>query len=457
MDASSPLFPALLMKLQCTAAAVATATIATAATAATTATAATATPFTPPAAVMGVPSSILTTAAFLDDSSSDDDDTEQRMIVGAAIADQLLTVGGAMIMAQAGRIRRCWKVPRSEKWWDELVTRMRSDKQWRYYFRMPRALFHRLVGILRPELEKSDTVMRRAIPVEKRVAIAIFTLAHKSNYAVTSALFGTGIATVGEIVVEFALAMEKLLLSRTVYLGNAHQIMDAFGQRGFPQVVGLMDRYHCLVKPPLGQRSAYVNGKGSYSVILQGTCDHTGRFMDVELRWPGSAQDARVARNSVIFEAMEAGIYVEGNPSINIRGQQIGPLILADTAYPIRKWLMKPFKTPCTPKQKLFNKKLNHVREAVEKSFGRLKARWRCLTGPLLVADENVVPILTSCAILHNICETKGRVLDEGLQYGHHFVLPTLGAITADEETAKQEEGEAVRNALADFFQTGRI
>ncbi|XP_042302039.1 putative nuclease HARBI1 [Sceloporus undulatus] len=233
--------------------------------------------------------------------------------------------------------------------------------------------------------------------------------------------------------------------------------MDAFGRRGFSQVVGLIDGCHCLIIPPLGQRSVFVNRKGSYSVILQGTCDHTERFMDVELGWPGSAHDARVARNSIIFEAMEAGIYVEGNPSTNIRGQQIGPLILADTAYPIRKWLMKPFKVPHTPKQKLFNKKLNHVRGAVERSFGRLKVRWRCLTAPLLVADENVVPILASCAILHNICETKGRVLDEGMRYRHRFVLPTLGAITAAEETNKQKEGMAVRNALADFFLTGRI
>lgn len=222
-------------------------------------------------------------------------------------------------------------------------------------------------------------------------------------------------------------------------------------------MVGLMDGCHCPVMPPLGLRNACVNRKGSYSVILQGTCDHTGRFVDVEIGWHGSTHDARVARNSVIYEAMEAGIYVEGNPSINIRGQQIGPLILADCAYPIRKWLMTPFKTPETPRERLFNKRLNRVRGAVERSFGRLKARWRCLTAPLLVAEENVVPIIASCVILHNICETKGRVLDEGMRYRRRFVLPTLGVVTEAAENAKKEEGEAVRNALADFFLTRRI
>ncbi|XP_042309172.1 putative nuclease HARBI1 [Sceloporus undulatus] len=251
--------------------------------------------------------------------------------------------------------------------------------------------------------------------------------------------------------------MEKLLLSRTVYLGNPREIMDAFGRRGFPQVVGLMDGCHCLIIPPLGLRNAYVNRKGSYSVILQGTCDHTGTFVDVELGWHGSAHDARVARNSLIYEAMEAGIYVPGNPSINIRGQQIGPLILADSAYPIRKWLMTPFKTPRTPKQKIFNQKLNRVRGAVERSFGRLKARWRCLTAPLLVVEENVVPILVSCVILHNICETKGRVLDEGMRYRRRFVLPAPAPITEAEEKQKKKDGETVRNALADFFLTRRI
>lgn len=211
MDASTALVPSLVLSMQCTATVVAGATAAWSA---------------PTAAVMEVPSSMSSTGLDLPDKGSvgDDDGTEQRRVAVAAIAVHQGAVGGAMALAGVARLRRSWVVPTSHDLWDNFVTTQWSDEQWRYHFRMPRALFHRLVGILRPELEKSDTVMRKAIPVEKRVAIGVFFMAHKSSYVVTSKLFGTGISTVGEIVVQFTLAMEKLLLSRTVYLGNARPV-----------------------------------------------------------------------------------------------------------------------------------------------------------------------------------------------------------------------------------------
>ncbi|XP_042300069.1 protein ALP1-like isoform X2 [Sceloporus undulatus] len=295
--------------------------------------------------------------------------------------------------------------------------------------------------------------MRRAIPVEKRVATALWVLAHRGSYKQIGQRFGVGAATAREVLVEFALAMRKHLLPRTVYLGSVHEIMDGFAELGFPQVVGAVDGCRCLIVPPLRQREQSANRMDSYSILLQGTCDHTGRFVDVEI---GGIHKARVICNSAIFKGMEAGTFVPGNPTITMCGQQIGPLLLSNSDHPIRTWLMKPYPGATNDKERLFNENLNRAKRVAEKAFSRLKARWRFLTAPLHVGKENLIPIIASCVVLHNLCETKGRVLDEGHHYRRNSELPTPRAPLVDDEDEKKREGEAVREALAQFFHTGR-
>ena len=67
---------------------------------------------------------------------------------------------------------------------------------------------------------------------------------------------------------------------------------------------------------------------------------------------------------------------------------------------------MKPYpeRRAITPSQRSFNKALSRARVVVERAFGMLKGRWRCL---LVTLDESVdkIPLsIIACCILHNIC-----------------------------------------------------
>ena len=55
---------------------------------------------------------------------------------------------------------------------------------------------------------------------------------------------------------------------------------------------------------------------------------------------------------------------------------EIPTLLVGDSAYPIKSWLMKPFthSPTLTQEQKQFNYKLSRARVVVEIAFGRLKA-----------------------------------------------------------------------------------
>ena len=55
---------------------------------------------------------------------------------------------------------------RSSYWWDNVVNHTFSAHDWLENFRMSQATFLYVCNEIRPVVEKEDTVMRSAIPVE---------------------------------------------------------------------------------------------------------------------------------------------------------------------------------------------------------------------------------------------------------------------------------------------------
>ena len=102
-----------------------------------------------------------------------------------------------------------------------------------------------------------------------------------------------------------------------------------------------------------------------------------------------------------------------------IEGLRIQTLILADSAYPLKNWLIKPyiFSPNLTRSEKRFSRRLSASRSTVERGFGLLKAKWRCLLKRLDHEIENISNVIIACFILHNICQiTRVKYVDnEGL------------------------------------------
>ncbi|XP_077188605.1 endonuclease 8-like 2 isoform X1 [Paroedura picta] len=356
-------------------------------------------------------------------------------------------------LAEVGVPRRWWVYPRSKNWWEQFIRLTWDEEQWIENFRMSRATFFEIVEALRPRLQRQTTNMREPIPVEKRVAIAIWYLANANCYREVREQFGVGLSTVGEIVLEVCCAMELDLLKKTVRLGDEiPKIMDGFAHLGFPHCIGAIDGMHILIRAPGGRIDEYGNCKKNCSILLQGTVDHSGRFINAEVGWRGQTQDVLVFQDSTLCTAMDAGVFVPGNPTMDINGVQVPALMVAGGAYPIRRWLMKPFGKNGDRRQQIFDCGLHRARNVAESAFGRLKTRWRCLTMRLPVFEENITTVITACVILHNICEEKGHSVVVDLSDS----APSL--ISGDEEdyyrndNCRKEEGKRVRSAVADFM-----
>ena len=111
--------------------------------------------------------------------------------------------------------------------------------------------------------------------------------------------------------------------------------------------------------------------------------------------WPGCVHDARVLRNSSVYIKAEAAELISQNYHI-----------FGDNAYPLRNWLVTPFKNfgNLTRQQIKFNKRLSGVRQTVERAFGHLKGRFRRLRDVPLHDHKEVCNLIIACCVLHNLC-----------------------------------------------------
>ncbi|KAJ1173000.1 hypothetical protein NDU88_004842, partial [Pleurodeles waltl] len=82
-----------------------------------------------------------------------------------------------------------------------------------------------------------------------------------------------------------------------------------------------------------------------------------------------------------------------------------------DSAYSVRTCMMTPYLNPTTPAERRYKAAHRATRNVMERTFGLLKSRFRCLHksgGALQYSPETTCRIVTTCAILHNIATTRG-------------------------------------------------
>ena len=92
--------------------------------------------------------------------------------------------------------RSLWVKERSTCWWEEIVGGTFTPQDWLDNFRMSHQTLLYLCNELRSSIERTDTVMRRAVSVERRVALTLWFLATNSDYRTIGHLFGVSKATV---------------------------------------------------------------------------------------------------------------------------------------------------------------------------------------------------------------------------------------------------------------------
>ena len=170
------------------------------------------------------------------------------------------------------------------------------------------------------------------------------------------------------------------------------------------------------------------------------------KFIHVSFGYPGSIHDARVLRLSGLFDLGE-NEQILTSPKKIVSGTEIPPLIIGDSAYPLLKWLVKPYpdRGNLTPDEREFNKKLSAARSVVERAFGMLKGRWRLLLKKVEQQTRTLTKTVLAACVLHNIC------VDHGDLYDCSDSDSDDSDSEDDNEGSLREGGAEVREALKNF------
>lgn len=198
----------------------------------------------------------------------------------------------------------------------------------------------------------------------------------------------------------------------------------------------------------------YFSYKMKYTLNVQSVCDYSGKFIDVDIRWPGATHDAKVFSYSSIYRVLKEETQPYLCRTLLPGRDKVGLLLLGDPAYPLLPYIMKEYATCTTDAEVLFNQMLRDARNAIECAYGRLKERWQILTMPINFKLQDVQSIILACFVLHNWCERHSVGIDDAavLQQIQQDSLMQPSRAVERRYTYTSSEGRNIRNIIKDYF-----
>ncbi|CAB1116712.1 unnamed protein product [Ectocarpus sp. CCAP 1310/34] len=256
------------------------------------------------------------------------------------------------------------------------------------------------------------------------------------------------------------------LMSRTTAETSFHHFCEKFSE-------GLWDTW---VKLPGGdefKKNTHTGKEGYTSLVVECTCDHSGRIIAATKTYPGAENDKTViARDKSIWRIRDeepwksyytrAWIIVDGgypksletdhvvSTQVRIKPTPDSHFRSAVSHIPL---LIPPIKTHNTVEEHDWSRRLESMRKDIECCFGRVKGRWRLFGGDMLFSTRQKVDNawFTAC-ILHNMLHSFNR-LDEmeedGVWVGSAGRLGEATAVAAAMDV--DEESEAPTPGFEEF------
>lgn len=189
-----------------------------------------------------------------------------------------------------------------------------------------------------------------------------------------------------------------------------------------------MNRHHCT------------------ALTLQAICDSQRKFLDVFTGISSKIHDARVFGLSFISNSIEQ-ICENGRYHL-----------LGDSAYPIRTFLLTPYKDygNLNDSQISFNLRLSKTRVKIENAFGLLKQRFRQLMRTDFWQVLTTSHFIIAVCVLHNICITNEDYWEE-IDIQEHHNPNNIAAGDDLRENELRRRGENKRNDMCNFLANRNI
>ena len=277
---------------------------------------------------------------------------------------------------------------------------------------MSKESFQDLLAKISPFISpKLNSPNYRLMSAEKKLAVTLYYLKDTGSLWMTANAFGLHQCTVSKTINEVCdvlnneVGPEYLVLPKNEE--DMRKVVSGFELKfGLLQAFGCIDGTHVEIKRPIENAQDFFNYKQFFSFTVQTVYDSSGRFMDIECKWPGSVHDAKLFANSKINENLQTGNIPDTALTVLPGYDAISNYLIGDPVYPLTSYCIKEITSCSKNEEVIFNNMLRSARSQVECAFGRLKARWGFLRKKIDLKIETVPKVIYSCFVLHNFCES---------------------------------------------------
>lgn len=295
-------------------------------------------------------------------------------------------------------------VPKSNKWNQDVLT-MFDDSRFNQMIRVRPEEFLHILDLIKDDDVFHTSPKTAQLPIDMQLKIVLYLLGSSGDglsIRKVATLFGVGdggtIQKVTKRVFKAILNLKDKFLSWP-NAEERQQILFATKDE-MPGCVGYIDGSEIkLSEAPGKDHELFFSRKRQYAVKVQAVCDYKLRIRQLTIGYPGSVHDAKIFLNSPLAKHPERFL----SPPQWIAG---------DSAYPLKSFLLTPFRGNSIEHSKaerdLYNKHFSKYRVRIENCFGILKEKFNSLKELKFRMNSNENKIkcnnwIMVCCILHNI------------------------------------------------------
>ena len=181
---------------------------------------------------------------------------------------------------------------------------------------------------------------------------------------------------------------------------------EGFKKWNFDHCIGAIDGKHIAIYCPEDAGSFYFNYKGTHSIVLMAVVDANYEFVYVDVGCNGRVSDGGVWSRCSLNTLLEQGqanlpddAVLPGSKS----GKKVPFMFVGDDAFPLKRYLMKPFPfRDQTEQQRIYSYLVSRARRVSENAFGILCAKWGVFRSRIHLPPKTVEKLVLACTAMHN-------------------------------------------------------
>ncbi|KAJ8035827.1 Protein ALP1-like [Holothuria leucospilota] len=272
--------------------------------------------------------------------------------------------------------------------------------------------------MVRPIIQKKDTIMREAISANERLSITLRFLATGNSFEDLKFITRTSPQAIGKIVFETCEVITQCLQrQQAIKIPRTpeewREISNAFATTwNFPHCVGAIDGKHVAIRKPPESGSFYFNYKKFFSIVLMAVVGADYEFIMVDAGVNGRVSDGGVIAVTEFGRLLDDGSLGLPEPAPLHQNDVIAMpyVFVGDDAFAMSENLLKPYGGDrLESDQRIYNYRLSRARRVTENAFGILTARFGVFQKAMQLSPEKATLITMTCCYLHNFLRKKSR------------------------------------------------